>query len=78
MATIINNPGTNSDDSGVGVVIGVVVGLLLIVLFFAYALPSIRGTATPSTTQAPGGATVNVQLPGGSTPAPASGNGTGY
>ncbi len=42
MATIINNP-SGSNDSSVGLVIGIVIGLVLIALFFVYALPALRG-----------------------------------
>ncbi|MES2215981.1 MAG: hypothetical protein V4481_01660 [Patescibacteria group bacterium] len=70
MTTVVNNPGTTTDDSGAGVIIGVVIAVLIIVLFFAFALPYIRnGELTPgvpntgSTGTDGGSANVNVQLP---------------
>ena len=49
MTTIINTPPTvENSDSGAGIVIGVVVALIVVVLFFVYALPAIRGSATPT------------------------------
>ncbi len=44
MATIINNPGEGSSDSGMGVglVIGILLAILVVVLFIIYALPAIR------------------------------------
>lgn len=68
MATIINNPSDTrpvvaTGDSGVGMVVGLLVALVLIVLFVMYVLPSIRGTAvTPAATENPAGATANINL----------------
>jgi len=63
MATIINTPGRSGEDSGAGVIIGVVLAILVIAfLFFAYALPAMRNQGQ-STTQP--GANVNVTLPAG-------------
>ena len=63
MATIVNNPGT-TEDSGAGVVIGVVIALLVIVLFFAFALPYIRNGATPGVpnTGSTPGASANIDV----------------
>ena len=47
MATIINNPdsGTSGDSSGgMGFLIGTIVLILVLILFFVYGLPAIRGT----------------------------------
>ncbi|MDD5050934.1 MAG: hypothetical protein PHV93_04350 [Candidatus Pacebacteria bacterium] len=71
MATIINTPGTPSEDSGLGIVLGVLIAIIVIVLFFVYGLPAIRGNQTPQTSN---GINVNVSLP---TNAPAS-TGTTY
>ena len=77
MATIINNPGEGSgDSSAVGIVVGVLLAILIIFLFFRYALPAMRGNPAPQN----GGLNVNVQLPsgnngssgGGTAPAPGS------
>lgn len=65
MPTVINNP--SSDSSGVGVIVGVLVAIVLIVLFFVYGLPGLRGAGAPDN----GGVNVNVDLPGGG-----SGSGT--
>ncbi len=62
MATVINNPadGTATTDSGMGVIVGVIVALVLLALFFVYALPALRGSgAAPQN----GGASINVDLP---------------
>ncbi len=64
MATIVNNPGTTTEDSGAGVVIGVVIALLIIVLFFAFALPYIRSNSgTPGVPNTGSDASVNINLP---------------
>lgn len=75
MATVINNP-SGGDDSSVGVIVGIVAIVLLVILFFVYALPAIRGTNASAPAQT-SGAQINVTLPGGnasqssSAPAPA-------
>lgn len=61
MTTVINNPGESS-DSGAGLLIGIVVILILLAIFFVYGLPALRHSGAPA---APGSATVNVQLPSG-------------
>lgn len=43
MATIINNPSTESSGSGVGTVVAIIILVLAIMLFFLYGLPAIRG-----------------------------------
>jgi hypothetical protein len=60
MATVINNPGGSNQDSGAGVIIGVIVAIILIILFFVYGLPALRGGTAPSNTL-----DVNVDLPEG-------------
>jgi hypothetical protein len=71
MATIINNPSGNAaDDSSVGIIVGVLVVIVLAVLFYFFAYPSIRSNnslapASNNAAQPAGGsASVNVQLPG--------------
>lgn len=70
MTTVINNPGNGeSSDSGIGIIIGVII-LLLVVggLFFVYGLPAIRGSGVAPQN---GSIDVNVKLPTPSpTPAP--------
>lgn len=42
MTTIIN-PGGGDGGNGVGMILGVVIALVVIFLFFVYGLPAIRG-----------------------------------
>ncbi len=55
MATIVNNPPTSNSDSGsgVGVIVGVVLAVIIVALFFMYALPAMRHTNS-------GGTNINV------------------
>jgi hypothetical protein len=77
MATIVNNPGT-TEDSSAGVVIGVVIALLIIVLFFAFALPYIRNNGvTPGVPNTGSDSTVNVELPDINTGGSGTGSGNG-
>lgn len=60
MATIIRNEGVDSESSSMGLILGVLLAIVLIVLFFVYALPALRapqGNANP-------GINVDVDLPG--------------
>jgi len=59
MTTVINSPGS-SESGGVGMIIGVLVSIIVIVLFFMYGLPALRGNQTNESVD------VNVQLPEGS------------
>jgi hypothetical protein len=46
MATVINTPASQADsNSWVGTIIGVLVVGFLLILFFAYGLPALRGAA---------------------------------
>lgn len=69
MTTIINTPpAVESSDSGLGIVFGVILAILIVVLFLVYGLPMIRNSNPPA---ANGGINVNVQLPtDNKTPAP--------
>lgn len=60
MATVINNPG-EGESSGVGVIIGVLIAIVLIALFFIYGLPAIRGSSVNDG----GSLDVDVNLPSG-------------
>lgn len=63
MATIINDTRpVASEDSSVGMVVGLLVALVLIVLFVMYVLPSIRETSAPANT-VPGSTDINITLP---------------
>ena len=59
MTTIINSP---REDSGNGVLIGVVIVILLAILFFFFGLPYLRGGAAPASDSATG--SINVDVPG--------------
>lgn len=68
MATIINTPGqTTESDSGVGVIVGVILAIIIIALLAIYGIPALRGTRTTN---------VNLSVPTSGTPA-ASVNTTG-
>lgn len=65
MTTVVNNPG-NTDGTGAGLVVGVILAIAVIaLLFFVYGLPAIRGTepATPAANTVD----VNLKLPAGNT-----------
>ena len=65
MTTVINNPGNSEgSDSSVGMILGVIVFLVVVGLFFVYGLPAIRNSrVTPPN----GNIDINVKLP---TPTP--------
>lgn len=52
MTTVINNPGegSNNNGPGMGIILGVIIAIIFIALFFVYGLPALRGTnqAQPS------------------------------
>ena len=67
MATIINTP-QRSEDSGLGMVIGIIFALLLIGLFFFYAVPAIRTNMSSTQGQTPNNTLdVNLTVPSQST-----------
>lgn len=72
MATVINNPGTNStEDSGSNMVLAVVLIVVIlgaIVLFFVYGLPMIQNYSNPN----PATTNINVTIPTTTTPPPAT------
>lgn len=61
MATIINTP-QRSEDSGLGMVIGIIFALVLIGLFFFYAVPAIRTNMVGTQTQTTPNNTIDVNL----------------
>lgn len=63
MATVINNPSTESRGTGesAGFLIGIVVAVLLLILFVIYGLPRIQNI-NPATTQ-PTETNINVTNP---------------
>ncbi len=53
MATVINNPDTSTDRGGNGaMIVGIVLAVILLFMFFYYGLPALRGNN--------GGTNVNV------------------
>jgi hypothetical protein len=76
MATIVNTPGETRevDNSGTGVVIGVLAVILLVLLALLFGLPYLRNRGVP----ADNGTNINVQLPGtGNTGGASGGASTG-
>lgn len=66
MATIINNPDAGSGSSsggGAGILIGALVAIVIIALFFIYALPAIRNNKSGTTVNVPDKINVNVNQP---------------
>lgn len=64
MATIVNNPGTTTDNgSGTGFVIGLLLLLVVAFLFFVYGLPAIRSSMAGPSLNVPGKIDVNVNTP---------------
>jgi len=63
MATIINTPGNNNADDGMGALLAVILIIVIAILFIVFALPAIRGNQQPQ----PAGANINVTLPAGTT-----------
>lgn len=68
MATIINtNPPERTvyaDDSGAGVILGIILAIIILILFFLFGLPYLRSvqnsnSGTPSSETQPG---INVQV----------------
>lgn len=68
MTTIINTPpaGDNS-GSGSGLIIGAIVAIVIITIFFVYGLPAIRSALAPQG----GSIDINLKLPQGGNEAPA-------
>jgi hypothetical protein len=65
MATIINNPRGNdgSSDGMVSLVIGVVLLIMIVALFFLYALPAIQNANQAPEAEQGGAIDVNVVMP---------------
>lgn len=61
METIINNPNGGNEGSGLGIVLGVLLALVLIALFFIYVFPSMREEGNDN-----GSLDINLELPSGS------------
>lgn len=64
MATVINNPGTTTEnDSGMGFVLGVILLLVVAFLFFVYGLPAITRSVSAPAVTVPDKVDVNVNTP---------------
>lgn len=50
MATIVNNPGNTNSGNGLGMIVGLIVALAIILLFFVYVLPVLRQAGAPQVT----------------------------
>jgi hypothetical protein len=63
MTTVINTPGSgnNGDNSGLGMIVGILIAVIAIALFFIYGLPAMRGNEAPKDDSL----NVNVTLPAG-------------
>ena len=68
MATVVNNPGTTTADSGssIGMMIGFLLLVALVVLLFIYGIPALRagsggGTSVTPQFNVPGKVDVNVK-----------------
>jgi hypothetical protein len=61
MTTIINNPDTSGGNSGgVGLIVGAVVIIAIIALFFLYGLPALRKSSSGTTVNVPDKIQVDV------------------
>lgn len=61
MATVINNPDSGeSTGGGVGLIVGAIILLAIVVLFFVYGLPALRGTDKGTTVNVPEQVQVDV------------------
>jgi hypothetical protein len=61
MPTIINNPsGTSEGGNGLGMVVGVLLAIVILALFFIYALPSLRTRNNSTNINVPDRIDVNV------------------
>ncbi len=62
MATIINNPaGQGSDEStGFGLIIGILITVFIVFLFFTYGMPALRDNQTE---KQPATQKIEIQLP---------------
>lgn len=64
MATIVNNPGTTTDNnSGMGFLLGVILLITFAILFFLYGLPYLANSFSGPQVQVPGQIDVNVNTP---------------
>ncbi len=74
MATVINNPGTTSENSsGIGFLVGVVLLILFVIALLYYGLPAVRSGISGSSPQitVPDKVEVDVNAPAQSGSQPA-------
>ncbi len=70
MATVINNPSSESAENGVGLIVGVVIALAVIILAALYLVPALRGdtgAGNPSPALPSGQVDVNLNTGGAGT-----------
>ena len=60
MTTIVNTPRSGESDSGLGLILGIIIAIALVVLFIVYGLPALRNNQAPA--EQPG-TNINVTLP---------------
>ena len=74
MATIINNPGSRGSDSDADSTISIIIGFILLLvvvgLFFVYALPALRNNTNNNANPQNSSLDVNLKLPAGGSDAP--------
>jgi hypothetical protein len=64
MTTVVNNPGgTDTANSGMGFLMGIILLLAVLFLFFYFGLPAIRGATRAPQINVPGQIDVNVDTP---------------
>jgi hypothetical protein len=61
MATAVNNPGADTSNNAMGMVLGLILLLLIAFLFFAYGLPSLSNQSATPQVNVPGKVDVNVK-----------------
>lgn len=66
MSTVVNTPASGSDNSGMGFLLGAILLIAVVFLFFYFGLPMLRGAAQAPQApqiQVPGQIDVNVDTP---------------
>lgn len=65
MTTIVNNPVpvTTEDGTGVGMILGIILALVIIALLVIFGIPAFRNSTTASDPMPTGATNINVTLP---------------